>query len=130
MKNGKEIFSELPKIVIGELITAALVILCFWGFQKLDWTVAWGLVLGVCTNILCFALLCISVEKMIQDNDPKKAKGTQTVSYIVRMGLLIVALLIALKNDLFNPIATAVPLLMTRPILTVTSLFAKKEGKS
>jgi len=132
VEQNEKIFGELPKIVIGEIITIAILCFVYIGLGKFDSAVLFGCLLGAGTNIFCFVILCLTVEKMIREKDnPRQAKVTQLVSYLFRMGLMGVALIIALKNDSLESICTAVPLLMTRPILTVTSLIEKKkEGKN
>ena len=53
-----------------------------------------------------------------------------TGSYIVRMATMVAVIIIAfIFSNLFNPIATAIPLLMFRPILMISQFISKRRNK-
>ncbi len=58
-----------------------------------------------------------------------KLQNAIKISYIVRMGTVIASLVIALTTKQFNVIATVIPLLCLRPILTVSEMIKRKEKK-
>ena len=52
------------------------------------------------------------------------------LSFIIRILVMIATFVLAfLLTDVFNVIATMIPLLMTRPIITVSEFFKKKRGE-
>ncbi len=58
----------------------------------------------------------------------KKLANAIKVSYIVRMLTMVGALVLALFTGRFDLIATAIPLFMQRPALTLSEITKKKEG--
>lgn len=121
---------DMLKLIVGEVIIDAVVVLIFALLDKLNYTVFLGLLLGTAVNTLCFFILCISVNKMITDGDQAHAKRTIGISYAMRLLILALSLAVGFKFDCFNPIAVIVPVLSTRPILSVYSLFEKGRNKN
>lgn len=106
-----------------------------------------GLALGAFISIANYAVLNITVNRAIDkfialrgtdEMDEEQAvefaqknamavQNAATKSYIIRMASMVATLLVAfLLLKIFDPIATAVPLLMFRPILFVIGLIRKK----
>ena len=59
--------------------------------------------------------------------DGKRLSNAIRVSYLVRTLTMLAALVIALITKQFNVIATAIPLFMQRPLLTLSELTKKKK---
>ena len=120
---------DVFKLVVGEIIIDAVVVLVFALLGKLNYTVFLGLLLGTAVNTLCFFILCLSVGKMIADGDEATAKRTIGISYALRLLILAIALALGFKFSCFNPISVIIPVLSTRPILSVYSLLEKGRDK-
>ena len=127
MDQRNSTFKEIWKVVVGEIVVCAIMALVFLIFDALTINVLYGALLGIATNLLSFLALCITIEKIISDSDKDKGLKVQKLSYILRLGIMAVGLAIGLKFDIFNNIAVIVPLLVTRPALSIFALFEKKE---
>ncbi len=58
-----------------------------------------------------------------------KLQNAIKLSYVVRLGTVALALVLALLTKQFNVIATVIPLFCLRPILSATELLKRKETK-
>ena len=125
MKTQSAAVKETVKIVIGELIVLVLMAAVFFLVGRFDLTVVWGGLLGAAANILYFVFICIGVNSAVNETEPKRQKQSLTISYYVRLLILGVIIAVGLKFDCFNNIAVIVPVLMTRPILTVAEIIGK-----
>lgn len=149
---------EVVSMIVGEIITSAAVIAVFMivnliGKQPLlHYSVVLGVLLGSLITVMNFILLSVlttrAVNKALADRGEAemtddeaavfakehqaKLQLAMTVSYVIRIATMVAALIVAfIFKEVFNPIATVVPILMLRPILTVTQLILrKKEGKN
>ena len=149
---------EVVSMIVGEIITSAAVIAVFMivnliGKQPLlHYSVVLGVLLGSLITVMNFILLSVLTTRavnraladrgeaeMTDDEAAVFAKEHQaklqlamTVSYVIRIATMVAALIVAfIFKEVFNPIATIVPILMLRPILTLTQLILrKKEGKN
>lgn len=147
MQKTKLPYFEMISLTLGEIIVSAIVGIIFLCIGKFDNTVLFGALLGAIlavanffalsiasTNAVNRALSEVGSEGMDDEAAAEFSKKHQskiqlimTVSYIVRMLSLLGALVVAfILNEIFNPIATAVPLLMFRPILMVAQLIVRK----
>lgn len=149
---------EIAAMIIGEIITSALIILVFMivnfikGEPLIHYSVPVGALLGSAITVVNFLLLSVMTTRTINkalasrrdgemtDEEAEtfakehqaKVQFAMTVSYVIRIATMVVALIVAfIFKEIFNPIATIVPIFMMRPILTVTQLILnKKEGKN
>ena len=67
--------------------------------------------------------------KFARENAAKITNAVK-VSYIVRTASVVITLAVAFITKQFNVIATVIPLLCMRPLLTVSELLKKKGGES
>ena len=67
--------------------------------------------------------------RFAQENAAKITAAVQ-LSYIVRTASVVVALIVAFVTGQFNVLATVIPILCFRPILTVYELMKRKGGKA
>lgn len=113
------------KIIIGEAVVLVIMFLVFVILDRFDSTVLLGGLLGACSNILYFFLMCLGLNGVIAEEDSDKQKKKLSLSYHMRLILLAILIAVGLKLDYFNNIALLIPVLMTRPIITVTEIFGK-----
>ena len=146
------------EIITSVLIVAMFMIVNFIkGEPLLHYSVPIGALLGSTITVVNFFLLSIlttrtvnkalasrgsgemtdeEAETFAKEHQAKehqaKVQFAMTVSYVIRIATMVVALIVAfIFKEIFNPIATIVPIFMMRPILTVTQLILnKKEGKN
>ena len=105
--------------------------------------------LGSVVTILNFLVLSLMTNKVI--NDFLTARGTEElsddeameltlkfqgkiqaqmkISFLVRTAVLVVTLVVAFLVEIFEVLPTVIPILMLRPILTVSELI-KRKGQS
>ncbi len=136
-------------LAIGELIVSAVTILIFVLLGKFDYKVVTGAALGSLVMIANFFALSVAVDKAINrfiemrgsaEMDDEEAEefakkqgmaiqNMMTKSYLTRSFTMIAALIIALLTKQFNVIATAVPLLMQRPLIYASEFIKRKRGE-
>ena len=142
---------ELTAIVIGEIITSLIVSGVFLILKKFDYSVILGLVLGGAVTFINFLVLAIMTNKVIDkflaergdgEMDEEEAsalamkyqgqiQNQMKLSFIIRILVMIATFVLAfLLTDVFNVIATMIPLLMLRPIITASEFFKKKRGEN
>ena len=147
MKNSKLPLYETLAMIIGELITSLLVCGVFLIIKKFDTPVLFGTILGSLVTVANFIFLMVFTNRAIDKAMAERGEGEMSddevaeftakhqtniqaavkISYVIRT-LCIVATLVAafLLDGVFNVIATLIPLLMFRPILTVSQLIKSK----
>ena len=159
MKKNKFPISELLILGLGELIVSLLVIGGYFVagliFDSVEFSykVITGVLLGSLVAIFNYLFLVLSVNRAINrflefrgtvEMDEETAQkfanehsgavqSKIALSYIVRTVSMLAALVIALLLDFFAPVATVIPLLAFRPIITVgeivrVKLTAKSRG--
>jgi len=144
--------NKLPKrdivfLAIGELAVALLVTLGFilaeaLGYGQFSYRVITGALLGSVVTLLNYIFLILSVNRAIDnylalrgnremdDEEAEKfaAENAMPVqnaiktSFITRTASMLLTLVIAFVLDWFDPIATAIPLLAFRPLLTAIEI--------
>lgn len=150
MKKQSLPIRELVAIAIGELITSLIISGVFLILKKFDYTVALGAALGSTVTFLNFLILSIMTNRVIDkflaergseelDEEAAQAlamkfqgqvQNQMKLSFIIRILVMIATFVLAfLLTDVFNVIATVIPLLMLRPIITVSEFFKKKRGE-
>lgn len=151
--SGNSPFSDLLPMIIGEVTVAALVcvgfgILHLLGLYSFDFSIVLGALLGAAVIIVNHAMLVLAVDREIKkfiksrpegdmsDEDAqlfakKKVAAVQNAmkkSSLTRNASMLVVLVIAFITKLFNPIATAIPMLAFRFVLTATELIKSKKN--
>ena len=140
---------EIFALIIGEAIVSAIVGVIFLLIGKFELSVLLGSVLGSGVVIANFILLSVITNKVLDDimkdrgesemNEEEaaefaakhqhKLQNTIKLSYVARtLAMLITLVLAFLLQSVFNVISTLVPLLMFRPIITVSQLIARRKG--
>ncbi len=149
---------QILPLIIGEiavsLVTVGLFALLDLVFEADFWTVDLGVVLGTllgsAVTVFNYLFLILSVNSAINkylalrgthemtDEEAEKFASENSapiqnaikISFILRTTTMLVTLVIAfLLGDLFNPLATAIPLLAFRPIMYVSEIIKGKMAK-
>lgn len=151
-KNNLPLF-EIAALVIGELIVSAIVCAVYLiiGNGTLHYSVITGSLLGSIVTVANFLFLAISTNRAIDKVLAERGEGEMDeeeaaefaakhknainaaakISYIVRNIALVVTLVLAfLLKDVFNVIATLIPLVMLRPILIVSQIIQNRRKKN
>ena len=150
MKKNKQTL----ELALGELLISLVVL---GGFAVADiwldinyWSVVLGALLGSAVTVLNFFFLSLSVNRSVDKylelrgnvemTDEQAAQFTAEhsmqiqnaikMSFIIRIITMLASLVAAfLLLNVFNPIATAIPLLAYRPILMAGEIFRMKHNK-
>ncbi len=146
MNSKKMPFIETAIILLGELIVSLIVCGIYLLIQKFTYKVITGVALGTAVTVLNFFFLAYSTNKAfdeaaeargtkelteeeIEDFTEKqqaRLNGTVKLSFIIRTVTMLLTLVLAFILEWFDVIATLVPLLMLRPIITVEALIRNR----
>ncbi len=149
MNNKKLPFFEALLILLGELVVSVIVCGIYLIINKFSYKVVTGAILGSVVTTLNFLFLAISTNNAF--DRAVEARGNKEMteeeieeftaahqkelnfaikrSFIIRNISMVITLVVAFVLDWFDVIATLVPLLMLRPIITVESLIRQKMNK-
>lgn len=143
-------YGDTVRLFIGELIVSALTVGVYALIGKFNMSVLWGALLGSLVITLNFFILSLSVNRAIDKALSERGEGelseeelqkftlehTAAIqasakgSYLLRTLLLLGTLILAfLLGDVFDVIATLVPLLAFRPVLMINEFIKTKGGK-
>ena len=129
MDSRKELFRQTLTVALGVALCAAVMVGVFALLGYFDMTVVWGALAGSLISVGNFFAMGMTTTLAAEKAANQDVKGGQaliSLSYMVRMALMLVALIVCGKSGLFNVIALAIPLVFVRPVLTVAEFFQKK----
>ena len=128
MDSRKFVLKETAIIAIGQAICVAVMIGVFALLGKFDRSIWLGGIFGGLLATLNFLFMAIGVSlaaQKAQQQEITRGKVTVRLSYLVRMIVLFVLLFALVKSGLCNMITAVLPLVFTRPILTIAEFFRK-----
>ena len=131
MNNRKYIFSQTAIILIGELVLSALMTGAFAALGYFDLSVVLGALAGsliATTNHLVLMLGVLAAASKAEKQDVKGGQMLVQMSYMGRLLGLFLILVLCAKSEIFNLLALVIPLVFTRPVLTIAEYFNKKGG--
>ena len=111
---------ETCHIALGVLVFSAVMQLVFWAIGRWEMGVLWGNLLGGGYAILNFFMLGLTVQKIANETDEKRAKAKLQGSYTLRMLLTLAVIAVAIKVPCFVWPAAVIPLLFPR--LTILAM--------
>lgn len=130
MESRKYVFQQTLTVAIGVALCAAAMVGVFALLGFFDMSVVWGAVAGsllALANFLAMAMTTTLAAEKAANQDVKGGQALIQMSYMGRMVLLLVALVLCGKSGWFNLIALVIPLVFVRPVLTAAE-FLKKKG--
>lgn len=131
MDNRKYILSQSLLVFLGEVILSALMVGVFAVLGYFDLSVVLGAAVGAIlatANHLVLMLGVIGASSKAEKQDVKGGQMLIQMSYMGRLIGLFLVLILCAKSGTFNLIALVIPLVFTRPILTIIDHFNKKGG--
>lgn len=123
------IFRQVLPVVIGQCICTAVMMVVFLLTGRFDSTVFRGGIAGSLISLVNFFLLSFFAGLAADRASQGDVAGGQTLlrlSYLGRMAGLAVFLALFAGSGRFHVLALSLPLLFTRPILTILELFSRK----
>lgn len=131
MENRKYIFRQALTVLIWELILSAVMVAVFAVLGYYSLSVLLGAAAGSLIATLNHTILIIGVvsaSAKAENQDVKGGQATIQMSYIGRLIGLFLVLVLCAKSGLCHPLALVLPLVFTRPILSIADHFNKKKG--
>ena len=131
MSKPKYILFQVLPVLIGQLLLSALMVGVFAALGYFDTGVVYGAAAGALITTLNHLVLVFGVVAASDKAEKQDVKGGQAlvqISYIGRLIVLFLILVLCAKSGVFNLLALVLPLAFTRPILTVAEFFKKKGG--
>jgi len=124
----KDVLHETGIIALGVAIGVAVMFGVFALLGRFDRTVLLGGIVGGALAILNFLFMAINAsvaaDKAVKQ-DVSGGKALMQTSYIMRLIAIFVILLVCVKSGACNAIASVVPLLFIRPVITIAEFFRK-----
>ena len=116
-------------IALGVTLMTGLMLLVYALAGHFGSAVLGGGLLGTLLALGNFFLMALSADAAAQKAGQQDVKGGQTVmqlSYIFRLVLLFALLVAGVKLWNLDPLASVLPVVFVRPVITVYELFRKK----
>ena len=115
----------LPTLA-AEVVLSGIMLGCYALFAALRQDILLGAALGTAAALVNFAMI-LGLLRASKKENPLAAQLTSRVLFVVRMVVLLVVLVIALKSKRFDPLATLLPLCFMRLALMASELVRKKK---
>ena len=133
MGSCKAALRATAPIALGVTVLTGLMLLIYalLGFFRLP--VLWGAIAGTGLALLNFFLMALSAgtaADKAQNQDVKGGQAVMQLSYLFRLVLLFALLVVCVKLFGFDPLASVLPVVFVRPVITVYELFLKKGEKT
>ena len=130
-QSRKEVLKQTGLIAIGQAVGTAVMIGVFCLLRKFNMTVIWGALVGnilATANFFFMAIIATIAADRAEKQDVAGGQKLIQLSYMGRMAGLLLVLVLCAKSGIFHVLALAIPLVFTRPVLTVAEIFKKKGG--
>lgn len=128
MNSRKLVLTETGIVAAGQAVCTAAMMGIFALLRQFDTTVLVGGIVGAAVAIINFFAMAmgamIAADKAEKD-DVKGGKATVRTSMIGRLAFMALVLIVFAKSGYCNVIALLLPLVFTRPVLTVYEFFRK-----
>ena len=131
MESRREVLRITGEVLLGEVICFFIMIGIFALAGYLDETVWLGGAVGVLLAVGNFFFMAMNADLAADraiHQDVAGGRKLMTGSYLIRLAVIFFILLLLVKSGRCNAIASIVPLVLARWILTVFEFFRKKGG--
>lgn len=115
------------KVTKFNAVLTAVENVVFLLLSKWDFTVLIGSLWGLLMTSLYFYLICVSVPRALNNEDPNVARKHIQATYIERMLIVVLGVVIAFKVPFIHSWAAVIPLLFTR--ISISILYYKNNGE-
>lgn len=133
MDSQNRTVNQTATVAVGQLIGAAAMTGVFALVGKFQMTVLYGALAGAIVAFLNYFIMVQVANKaadMAQAQDVAGGQKLIHLSYLGRLIGLFAVLALLAKSGYFHPLALVLPLVFTRPILTIRELIVKRGGDS
>ncbi len=131
MDSRKVVFRETGVILLGEIVCLALMFAVYALLGRLDGRVMLGGAAGALLAVLNFMVMAmnatVAADRAVRQ-DVKGGASLMRFSYIARLVVIFVILLALARSGLCDPLASVLPLVFVRAIITIAEFFRRKGG--
>lgn len=121
--------TDVKRVTIGNFILGALMLVVFALVDTKYFPGAiWGALLGCSYVSLSFLWLAISVSRNVE-KDPDNAKKRVAATYTYRLLAMAAVIILSIKVDCFNWVATIIPILCQRIVVEIVGAMRSKENE-
>ena len=131
MDSRKFVLKQTAMVAIGQAICVAAMIGIFALLGQFNMAVLWGGLVGGILAILNFLFMAVGAmiaADKAEKQDVKGGQATIKTSMLVRLMLMALVLVAFSVSGICNALAMVLPLVFTRPILTLADFFGKAGG--
>jgi hypothetical protein len=131
METRKYVLTQALGVFLGVALLSAVMVAVFAALGYFDRSVVLGALAGTLIASANHLLLMLGVVVASEKAEKQDVKGGQAfiqMSYMFRLLGLFLVLVICAKSGAFNLLALALPLLFTRPVITITDHIQNKKG--
>ena len=128
MDSRKYVLKETLRVAIGEAVCVAAMIGVFALLGYFSREVVLGGIIGGLVAVGNFFFMALSANAAGDKAEKQDVKGGQATiksSFMLRMVIIFVLLLVFAKSGVADVIAMVIPLALVRPIIMVTEFFSK-----
>jgi len=129
MDSRKVVYHETAIVALGVLICVALMLAVYALLSRFNSTVLLGGIIGLLLAVLNFFFMAVGASLAVDkaaNQDVAGGKKQIKLSYTFRMIAIFVILFACVRSGLCNALASVLPLVFVRPVLTVAEFFRKK----
>ena len=128
MDSRKFVYRETGIIAVGVLICSAVMVAVYALLGFFDRSVLLGGIIGSLMAVLNFFFMAMNAsmaaDKAVKQ-DVKGGRSLVQVSYMVRLAVIFLVLFACVKSGLCNALASVLPMVFVRPVITVAEFFRK-----
>lgn len=131
METRRYVFSQTLAVLVGELLLSSLMVGIFALLGHFDRSVLLGAIAGTLIAALNHLVLVLGVVAASGKAEKQDVKGGQAaihLSYTLRLAGLFLLLALCTKSGKFHLLALVIPLLFTRPVLSILDRINSKKG--
>lgn len=132
MDSRKFILRKTAIIAFGQVLCVGVMIGVFALLGYFDRSVLLGGIFGgviALGNFFVMAVCADLASDRAEKGNVKSGQGLIRLSYVGRLVVMVVLLFALVKSGLCHVVATVLPLVFTRPILTLSEFFGKRDTK-
>ena len=124
-------FRDVFPVMLGELLLTGVMLAVYALIGRFSLKVLWSAGLGAGAVLLNFTVMILALLQAEKRGSPEKGQLYVRATYALRLVLLAVVLILALKSKVFDPLATALPLSFQPIAVWLFELFRKmKKGEN
>lgn len=133
MDSRKLVLQETAVVAVGEILCTAAMMGVFALLHAFDASVLLGGIIGAAVsigNFFAMAVTAMIAADKAEAQNVKSGQATMRSSMFGRLFVMAVIFIIGAKSGYCNVLALVIPLVFTRPILSVWEFFRKSGEKN